>query len=538
VLRGLILTTQSFTLGGIGFLALLAVPFSSQLGADGQHIIRQSLVFLRYATFALILATLSALAINTAVLIGTLELSFVDAMSAGFARTNIIIILLSCLILLLSRYPLSKGRSVVLAALGISFLLAQISATHAVGRLGTRWHLLTADFLHMLGAAIWIGGLPYFLIALNRIKDGVLWRLVGKRYSLMSMTSVGLIVTGGTVMAFSYIGSVDAAYGTAYGIMTMTKVLLLFILLFLGGMNFLTVEGLRKDPSTSILRMRRFAEVEIGIGLTVLFAAASLTSLPPGEDLTQDRVSLYEIADRMTPQWPPRLVSPGHDALAIPMLEARIAEAKTENIAAPLAFVPGEGLAPPRNASDIAWSEYNHHWAGIFVLLIGFLALIEHARWGRWARHWPVVFLGMAGFLFFRSDPEVWPLGDIGFFESLRDPEVVQHRFFVILITLFGVFEWRVRTGKIAQPKAALVFPLITALGGMFMLTHSHAIANLKDQLLIEMSHVPLALSGIIAGWARWLEIRLDGRASRIASWVWPIGFILVGLILLIYREA
>ncbi len=70
------------------------------------------------------------------------------------------------------------------------------------------------------------------------------------------------------------------------------------------------------------------------------------------------------------------------------------------------------------------------------------------------------------------------------------------------------------------------------------MLTHSHALANIKDQLLIEMSHVPLALSGIIAGWARWLELRLDGRASRRAGWVWPIAFIAVGLILLSYREA
>jgi len=40
-----------------------------------------------------------------------------------------------------------------------------------------------------------------------------------------------------------------------------------------------------------------------------------------------------------------------------------------------------------------------------------------------WARHWPLLFLGLAVFLFLRSDPEVWPLGDIGFFTSLRDPE-------------------------------------------------------------------------------------------------------------------
>ncbi len=52
------------------------------------------------------------------------------------------------------------------------------------------------------------------------------------------------------------------------------------------------------------------------------------------------------------------------------------------------------------------------------------------------------------------------------------------------------------------------------------------------------MSHTPLALCGITAGWARWLELRLEGRPSRIASWVWPVAFIIIGLILLDYREA
>jgi putative copper resistance protein D len=63
-----------------------------------------------------------------------------------------------------------------------------------------------------------------------------------------------------------------------------------------------------------------------------------------------------------------------------------------------------------------------------------------------------------------------------------------------------------------------------------------------KDQLLIELTHTPLALTGIVAGWARWLELRLDPQtnriAQRLAGWVWPVCFILVGFMLLGYREA
>ncbi len=131
----------------------------------------------------------------------------------------------------------------------------------------------------------------------------------------------------------------------------------------------------------------------------------------------------------------------------------------------PPASIPGSGELPPRNAEDIAWSEYNHHWAGLFVLLLGGLALLNQAG-VRWARHWPLTLLGLAAFLLVRSDPEVWPMGYVGVFESLRDVEVLQHRMFVLLIVVFAVFEWSVRTGRLRSARAALVFPLLTAAAG------------------------------------------------------------------------
>jgi len=339
------------------------------------------------------------------------------------------------------------------------------------------------------------------------------------------------------VMAITYVGSLDALYGTAYGVMVSTKAALLAGLLFLGGMNFLVVERLRRDPGTSILRLKRFAEVEVGIGLTVLFAAASLTSQPPSVDLMQDRASLAEVVDRFVPQWPLRLSSPDRTQLMAYQIEIARQEAARTKQPLPLAFTLGSGVLPPRDAGDVAWSEYNHHWAGVAVLLIGLLALGERSGIAPWGRHWPLLFVGLAVFLLFRSDPEVWPLGDIGFFASFRDPEVAQHRVFVALIAGFGFFEWCVRTGRIRAPRAALVFPLITAVAGALLLTHQHALSNIKEQLLIEVTHAPLAVFGVTAGWARWLELRLDPPGNRVAGWIWPIAFVLVGVILLIYHE-
>jgi putative copper resistance protein D len=285
-----------------------------------------------------------------------------------------------------------------------------------------------------------------------------------------------------------------------------------------------------------VTRLKRFAEIEIGIGFTIFFAAASLTSVPPAVDLTTDRVTWHEIVERNTPRIPD-LTSPDHSALAIPALQAKIdSKAATEHVHPAPAFTPGAGYLPPRNASDIAWSEYNHHWAGIAVLLIGIAALLNQGG-VRWARHWPLLFLALAAFLFVRSDPEVWPLGQISLWDSMRDAEVVQHRMFVAVIVIFGLFEWRVRTGSLGHTKAALVFPIATAVGGGLLMAHSHAIANVKDAMLIELTHTPLALAGVAAGWSRWLELRLDPPGSRIAGWVWPICFVLIGFILLSYRE-
>src|SRR5205814_9516139 len=113
---------------------------------------------------------------------------------------------------------------------------------------------------------------------------------------------------------------------------------------------------------------------------------------------------------------------------------------------------------------------------------MGVLAVL-HAR-GRagGARHWPLVFLGMAAFMLVRNDPGAWPLGPQGFWASMAEPTVLQHRVFVLLVVAFGLFEWTVRTRRLRSPRSALVFPLLCAVGGGLLLTHSHAGLNLQSE--------------------------------------------------------
>ena len=173
------------------------------------------------------------------------------------------------------------------------------------------------------------------------------------------------------------------------------------------------------------------------------------------------------------------------------------------------------------------------------VLSLGLLAVLAQAAKIPWARNWPLIFLGLSVFLFFRSDPEVWPLGPNGFWVTFADPEVLLHRIFALLVIALAVFEWRVQTGRVASSKIRLVFPILVAASGALLLTHSHSLGNIKEEVLAELSHIPLAILAVMAGWSRWLELRLpeENHARAWAARLWPVCISLIGVVLLNYRE-
>jgi putative copper resistance protein D len=156
----------------------------------------------------------------------------------------------------------------------------------------------------------------------------------------------------------------------------------------------------------------------------------------------------------------------------------------------------------------------------------------------RWARFWPLAFAGLAVFIVLRADPENWPLGPRPFWQSFVAPDVLQHRIGALLIVVFVAFECAVQAGKLRARWATYVFPAMCALGAAMLLTHEHSARDVKEALLAEMSHTPIALLGITAGCSRWLELRLPvSRMAIIAGYLWPLCLALVGLILLNYRE-
>jgi putative copper resistance protein D len=121
----------------------------------------------------------------------------------------------------------------------------------------------------------------------------------------------------------------------------------------------------------------------------------------------------------------------------------------------------------------------------------------------------------------------------------MTDPEVLLHRIVALLVIGLAVFEWRVQTDRVESPRARLVFPVLIAVAGALLLTHSHGLGNIKEEVLAELSHAPLAVLGVTAAWSRWLELRLpsENRVRFAMAAVWPVCFLLIGVLLLNYRE-
>ena len=247
VLHGLTILAQSIALGGVFFLVLLARPLAAQLGSD---IVHRAARIAAWGAVALLVAEAATVALQTAALIASVEIPLGNALGANFAIAGFTKIGIAALLALLLFARGEKAPTVPLVLAVLMELVAATLTTHAAARIDGRAPLLVAAWLHQAGAAIWIGGIPCFLMTLGRLKDGAAFRSVGARYSRMSMAGVAAILLSGATMSVLYIGDLSGFYGTAYGVMVGAKIAMFLMLAGLGAANFCVVERLRANPAT------------------------------------------------------------------------------------------------------------------------------------------------------------------------------------------------------------------------------------------------------------------------------------------------
>ena len=214
----------------------------------------------------------------------------------------------------LRREPARATWTVALAVLALALGLLAAGTSHAAARVEGRLPLFFLDALHQVAAFVWVGGLFHLVVTALSPRVTTWPALLLPRFSALALAAVAALVVSGAGLSIVYIDSLTAMTGTAYGMMVGTKIVLFGGLLALGAMNFFEVRALRGETSIPTARLRRYVEVEFGLGVTVLLAAASLTSLPPAVDVVADRATPAEVAQVFTPKMPRLLVAPDRGA--------------------------------------------------------------------------------------------------------------------------------------------------------------------------------------------------------------------------------
>jgi putative copper resistance protein D len=513
-LRTLTLAGQAIALGGAVVGWLMLRPWSRVDPAMESDVRR----LLRLVAAGAVVAAASQLA--AAVLTFTqLDADVVAAfMTSWFGRAVLVRAALCGLVLLsvafVLRRPAANARWAFLTVVAVAAAASLVGTAHAAAREGSRAWLFVAGAAHVVAAGTWIGGLAH-LVVLAHARAALAWPEAPLRtFSRLALGCVGLLGAGAVVAATTYVDGAAALVGTSYGGMLVTKGVVTAGLLALGCVSLVTIRRWSATPAPD--RLLPVLEVEAVAGVALFALAASLSATPPAVDVVTDRASSAEVAARFTPRLP---------SLATPTFaELAAASALTDATA-------------PRTAEDRLWSEYNHHVAGLLVLAMGLLAIVERVVGARWARHWPLLLIALAVFIALRSDPDA-SVADGGILATLADPEVLQHRLLTLVPAVFGIFEWAVRTRRLRGPRWAFVFPALAFVGAVLLLAHTHTTFNVKEAFLMEATHLPLGALGLVLGATRWLELRLPASDRDVAGRVWPFALAGIGLLLVFYRES
>jgi hypothetical protein len=205
-----------------------------------------------------------------------------------------------------------------------------------------------------------------------------------------------------------------------------------------------------------------------------------------------------------------------------------------------LALSPGSWEG---SQAGVAYSEFNHHLAGLFVLLIGFSEMAQAVRAQSlgWARMLlPAALLGAATFLLIWSDHEAWPIGSMSVGETFfgSDHEILQHKTYGLLALTVGLIELYRRLDRLTHASWLVPLPLFAMVGGLMLFTHSHGAHPSAHK--IAMHHAVMGTLAVSAGSSKlvsaWNHAFRGWTRSRWET-VWAGLILLIGLQLLLYSE-
>jgi copper transport protein len=174
--------------------------------------------------------------------------------------------------------------------LGLVALLTVSSGSHAGAVRGSFWAVL-GDYVHLLAAAAWIGGLlllPILVLQVRRSPETrdrrALWSFV-PRYSYLASFAVFLLIVTGVFNSLVEFPSVSSLFTTAYGRALIIKLLLMALVLGIAFLNNRLVHRRSNRPrnDAELLRFNRQVGLEAMVSLALMFSVAVFVQTqPPG----------------------------------------------------------------------------------------------------------------------------------------------------------------------------------------------------------------------------------------------------------------
>jgi copper transport protein len=264
-LGALALARQALMVGGL--LSVLVLTRSSARHRRDRLIFTFSII---YEVVLLLLVVMAGLQGEVAIAALTLIVSAIALMLTLRARRTV---------------PAKQPWAIVLA-LGAVVLLTFSAGSHAGAAPGSVWAIL-GDYVHLLAAAAWIGGLvllPILVWQLRRsgvpIDRDTLWSIV-RRYSYLASFAVFVLIVTGVFNGLIQLSNLTSLFNTAYGRVLLIKLAIIAGLLGVALLNNRLVHR-KANQARDLARFNRQVALEsIGGVLLMLVVAVFVQTQPP-----------------------------------------------------------------------------------------------------------------------------------------------------------------------------------------------------------------------------------------------------------------
>jgi copper transport protein len=193
---------------------------------------------------------------------------------------------------------------VLALAIGAAILLTLSLSSHNAAVVEVRAGAIFSDYVHLLAAAFWVGGLfhlalgvPLVLQTLSQPQRRAVLSAMLPRFSLVAILSVGTLLVTGLYSGWVQVTIVEAV-ATPYGLTLLVKLGLVALLVFLGALNLFWIRPRLSREVGASRWLWRLLIGEAVLAVLVLLSVGMLGSLEPARQVAS-RLGIGQ-EDRLT----------------------------------------------------------------------------------------------------------------------------------------------------------------------------------------------------------------------------------------------